>query len=286
MNKPEYLQTLIFLDSGNPEETRHVKTSLGFLDGQTTNPSLVAKNPEVAQKTGALSESDLWKAYKTIAETIKDVIPNGAISVEVAADKDTTFEMMIAQARQINSWFTGVYVKLPITTAGLQAAEVLVSEGIRINMTLCFSQEQAAAVHSATKGAEHGQVFVSPFIGRLDDHGKHGADLIKNILRMYRSWNSHVMVLGASIRSLEHLYECIRMGTDIVTLPSSIIDQWITEGISINPASFNAKSSALEPISFLDLPEQDWQLYPIGHSLTDQGLEKFAEDWNKIFAQK
>jgi transaldolase len=262
-----------------------VLTSLGFLDGQTTNPSLVAKNPTILElkAKGELNELVIWDRYKQVAHEIKEIIPAGAISVEVYADIDTDYETMLAKAHELAGWFPGIYVKLPITAVGLRVAHTLAGEGTNINMTLCFSQEQAAAVHAATEGARPGQVFVSPFIGRLDDIGIHGLDLIKNILFMYRAWNSHVQVLGASIRTLDHLFGCIRAGIDIITIPKSVVDLWIVQGIENDPEIHTFEIAEKEAIRYRDLPRQDWALYDIDHALTKKGIEKFASDWKGLF---
>lgn len=283
--KPAYLATAIFLDSGNPIETKRALAALGFLDGQTTNPSLVAKNPSIleSREQGALNEETIWNEYKKVADEIRNIIPNGAISCEVFSDKDTQHEEMIQKGREIAAWFPGIYVKLPITHEGLLAARQLVREDINVNMTLCFTQEQAAAVHSATIGARRGQVYVSPFVGRLDDNGYHGIDLIKNIILMYSSWNSHVMVLAASIRNLDHVFGCITAGADIMTLPIAVIEQWAAHGLNNNPADHSFAISDTAPIPYRDISEGDWVLYDIHHRLTDAGLEKFASDWNALF---
>jgi len=126
-------------------------------------------------------------------------------------------------------------------------------------------------------------VYVSPFIGRLDDQGFHGMDLIKNILMMYRAWESHVLVLGASIRGLEHLFGCLSAGIDIVTIPLSVIKPWVVYGIEKNPSDYPLEISERTPIKYIDMPKQDWVLYNIKHELTDKGLAKFASDWNSLF---
>ncbi len=277
--------TKIFLDSGNPTETKQAKELLGFLDGQTTNPSLVAKNPHIQElkEQGLLDDQKIWDEYKKVALKIHEILPNGSISAEVFADEHTPHEEMIAKGYELAAWFPGIFVKLPITHEGLLAARHLVSEEINVNMTLCFSQEQAAAVHEATLGAQRGQVYVSPFIGRLDDQGFHGIDLIRNILMMYRSWDSHVMVLGASIRGLEHVCECIKAGTDIITIPLATAELWAAYGIEKNPSEYPLEISERTPIKYSDIPKQDWVLYNIKHELTDKGLAKFAEDWNALF---
>ena len=285
--KPPYLTSNIFLDSGNPSDTRKALELLGFLDGQTTNPSLVAKNPHILElkEQGLLTEETMWPQYKKVAEEIRNSIPHGSISVEVYADSETSHDDMIAKGREIASWFPGIFVKLPITHEGLLAARGLVAEGINVNMTLCFTQEQAAAVHVATIGAKHGQVYVSPFIGRLDDQGFHGIDVIKNILLMYRNWNSHVMVLGASIRGLEHLYGCINAGTDIITVPLSVIELWHARGVAEDSHNYEFSVSDKRPIPYRDISEGDWVLYDIHHELTDKGLATFASDWKNLFAK-
>lgn len=283
--KPDYLTSKIFLDSGNPAETRAAFAKLGFLDGQTTNPTLVAKNPQIAEmkNSDALDEQIIWEKYREVALQIREIIPNGSISAEVYADATTSSDEMITKGRELASWFSGIFVKLPITENGLRAAEILGKEGINVNMTLCFSQEQAAAVHAATREST-AQVYVSPFIGRLDDIGIHGIDLIRNIVMMYRLWGSHVQVLGASIRSLDHLFSCMVSGADIVTMPIKIIDEWVDNyGLTKNPGQYPFSSPNLQPIAFMELPQQDWMLYDIHHKLTDQGIQKFSEDWKNLF---
>ncbi len=120
------------------------------------------------------------------------------------ADLSTTAEEMLAQGQEMFSWIPNAYIKYPCTHEGLRAAQISVKKKIRVNMTLCFSQEQAAAVYAATKGSRE-PVYVSPFVGRLDDHGEDGMDLVRNIKRMYERSDGHVHVLAASIRSVNHL---------------------------------------------------------------------------------
>ena len=285
MHKPDTLNTMVFLDSGNPAETTHAVASLGFLDGQTTNPSLVAKNPHIQElkKSGSLTHESIWSEYQKVAQAIYEILPSGHISVEVYVDTETIYDDALAQARILATWLPGVFVKLPVTTIGLRVAEILVAEGINVNMTLCFSQEQAAAVHMATRGAKRGQVYVSPFIGRLDDIGMNGLDLIKNILEMYRAWDSHVMVLGASIRSLDHLFGCLQQNIDIITIPVSIVDAWVVYGIDKNPTEYVITENDKEPIPYVALEEKEWTNYNIQHDLTDKGIEKFSTDWKNLF---
>lgn len=272
--------TDIFLDSGDPTETALTVELLGFLDGQTTNPSLIAKSPTVQEylETKKFTRAELFEKYKEIALQIQSIIPNGKISAEVYADTNSTVEELLDQAYKITKWFSGIFVKLPITDAGLAAAEKLVSEGISVNMTLCFSQEQAAAVHAATKNAQNGaQVFVSPFIGRLDDIGQNGVDLIKNIQSMYIEWNSHVMVLGASIRSVEHIQACTSRAVAAITIPFKLIQEIATGTISSVP------KPPLQSIEYKTLNlSKSWDQFDINHPLTTAGLEKFAADWNAL----
>src|SRR5215813_10359218 len=203
-NKPK---TKILVDGGNPDETLRVKKVLGFVDGQTTNPSLIAKNPEIQQRiaTGhTLTPQEETDEYRKIVQTISPLVGDAGVSIEVFADLNTTAAEMFSQGREMFSWIPNAYIKYPCTHEGLKAAEMSVQQGIRVNITLCFSQEQAAAVYAATKGTRE-PVYVSPFVGRLDDIGENGIDLIENIKAMYKNGDGHVHVLAASIRHLDHL---------------------------------------------------------------------------------
>jgi transaldolase len=273
--RPLSLRTKVFLDSGNPEETKEVLKLLGFLDGQTTNPSLIAKNL-IGRK---MVEIELLAFYQQTVQEISNLIPNGSVSVEVYADEKTTAEEMLLQARMMYRWIPNAWIKLPIIYEGLRAAEQAVKEKMRINMTLCFTQEQAAAVYAATGGATE-SVFISPFVGRLDDRGDRGLDLIDNILRMYQGGDGHVKVLGASLRNLNHLAEVNKSGIDIVTLPLKTIKEW-AENIFISERSFVSEN--LGRISYQNLNlNQSWKNFNIKHELTDVGLKKFADDWNGL----
>ncbi|MBI2326736.1 fructose-6-phosphate aldolase [Candidatus Curtissbacteria bacterium] len=200
--RPNNLKTRIFLDGGIPEETKEVIKLLGFLDGQTTNPTLITKHPSFLacqEKGEKCTESDSWKYYKEIVSEISPLVKDGPVSIEVYADETTKAEEMISKGQELFQWIPNAHIKLPITTEGLKAAEILVGKGIRVNMTLCFSQEQAAAVFAATKGAKKGDVFVSPFVGRLDDRGENGMSLIENIIKMYKEGDGHIEVLVARV---------------------------------------------------------------------------------------
>src|SRR3989344_909760 len=198
------LKSKIFLDGGDPDETREMKALLGFLDGQTTNPTLISKNPEAKirmERGEKFTKKELLGFYRAVVQEISRIIPEGSVSVEVYADKNTGADEMFAQGKEMFSWIPNAHIKFPITKEGLAAAERAAKDGMRVNMTLCFTQEQAAAVYAATQGAVKGQVFVSPFVGRLDDRGENGMQLIENIVRMYQNGDGHVEVLTASVRN-------------------------------------------------------------------------------------
>lgn len=273
--RPKNLYTKIFLDSGNPAETKEALDLLGFLDGQTTNPSLIAKNL-IGRK---MTEIELLKFYKKTVQEIAKLIPGKSISIEVYADEKTKAEEMLSQAREMYRWTANAWIKLPLTKEGLKAAEQAVKEKMRINITLCFNQEQAAAVYAATRGATEA-VFISPFLGRLDDQGKRGLDLIANIKKMYRQGDRHVEILSASIRNLEHLAEVSKLGTDIVTLPLKIIKEWVNKKFILKKAVASDNARPI-PYQKLDLNKL-WTSFNIRHELTDIGLKKFADDWNEL----
>src|ERR1700732_1350750 len=196
-NRPK---TNILVDGGDPEETLRIKSLIGFVDGQTTNLSLIARNPEIQRRLASghrLSEQEERDAYRKIVQSISPLVGDAGVSIEVFADLGSRAEEMLAQGQEMFAWIPNAYVKYPCTHEGLRAAEVSVQKSIRVNMTLCFSQEQAAAVYAATKGTKEA-VYVSPFVGRLDDRGENGVDLIGNIKKMYRSGDGHVHVLAAS----------------------------------------------------------------------------------------
>ena len=207
MTRPK---TKILVDGGDPQETRQIKELLGFVDGQTTNPSLIAKNPHIKELIASghkLSNREEMDEYKKIVQTISPLVGDAGVSIEVFSDEKTTAQEMFSQGQEMFSWIPNAYIKYPCTAEGLRAAQMSVKQGMRVNMTLCFSQQQAAAVYAATKGTKE-PAYVSPFVGRLDDIGQNGMDVVKNIKRMFSKGDGHVLVLAASIRSLEHLLYC------------------------------------------------------------------------------
>lgn len=280
--KPSFLQSRIFLDSGDSDDTKKTLDMLGFLDGQTTNPTLVAKKLTVSGTDLKLTEEALLYEYRKIVEEISKLIPTGSVSIEVYADKTTTADQMMLQAREMYAWIPNAHIKFPTTYEGLKAAQEAIAEGLRVNMTLVFSLQQAAAVYVATLGAKKGDVFISPFIGRLDDQGQNGMDLIKNIAKLYETSDHHVEILSASIRSIDHFYGSIAAGADILTCPMAVLTDWIKEGMKIQDENYVYRGVG-KPIPFevLDLTKP-WNLFDIKHELTDKGLEKFAADWNAL----
>lgn len=292
--RPQNLTTRIFLDSGDPQEARDTIKLLGFLDGQTTNPSLISKNPEAKkrlQEGKKFSAQEVYAFYKNVVGELSSLMPEGSVSIEVYADANTTADDMFNQGKEMHGWIPNAHIKYPTTKAGLEAAEKSVKEGLRVNLTLCFSQEQAAAVYAATKGAHKGQVFVSPFVGRLDDIGQNGMDLIKNIIDMYRSGgvpgdvpgDGHVEVLTASVRSIEHFMFALHLGSDIITAPYKIIKEWGEKGMPMPENSFAYHRPDLKPIppAAFDL-SQPWTSFNLAHDLTAKGIEKFSQDWNAL----
>jgi transaldolase len=286
--RPDHLRTRIFLDGGNPGETREIIGLLGFLDGQTTNPTLISKNPEAKERLNRgekFSGQEIFSFYRSVVTEISGLIPGGSVSVEVYADASTKAQQMLAQGEEMFSWIPNAHIKFPASAEGLRAAEQSVKKGLRVNMTLCFTQEQAAAVYAATRGAKKGDVFVSPFIGRLDDRGENGMDLISNIIRMYSDSDRHVEVLTASVRSIEHLLYAIALGSDIVTVPYEILKQWAFINMQMPDGNFVYNAKGLRPIPFkqLDL-SRNWNEYDIKHDLTAKGMERFSADWNLLIA--
>lgn len=291
--RPANLKTKIFLDSGDPNETREIINLLGFLDGQTTNPSLISKNPKIVErmmKGEKFTEEEILEFYKVIVQEVSLLIPYCSISVEVPSDKNSSADEMLKMGREMFSWITNAHIKFPTNKEGLIAAEQATKEGIRVNMTLCFSQEQAAAVYAATRSNSQKNslsgfknVFVSPFIGRLDDIGENGMDLIKNVIQMYKDSDHHVAVLTASVRKLSHLLYALALGSDIITAPFNVLKEWAEKGIQVpyNDFIYDTGNSKSIPYQNLDL-NQDWRAFNINHELTDAGIEKFSSDWNTL----
>jgi len=211
----------IFLDTANIDQIRQA-AKLGIISGVTTNPSLMSKE----------GTSD----YEKVVKTICSIIP-GSVSAEVLAE-DT--ESMIKEARIKASWATNVTIKIPATAEGLEAISTLSKENIEINMTLCFS------VNQALLGALAGATYVSPFVGRLDDAGHDGMQVVKDIVEVFRHYELPTQVIAASIRHPQHCVAAAKVGAHIATVPYSVLMQMIR------------------------------------HPLTDIGVARFLADWKRV----
>tara|TARA_B100001540_G_scaffold300570_1_gene306174 strand:+ start:2516 stop:3172 length:657 start_codon:yes stop_codon:yes gene_type:complete len=209
-----------FLDTADVDSIRELSET-GLVDGVTTNPSLVAKS---------------GKDFFTILKEISKVV-SGPISAEVTA-LDT--DGMVAEGKKLSKIAKNIVVKLPLTQEGLKACKKLTEKKIKTNVTLCFSPTQALIA------AKSGATFISPFVGRLDDIGENGMDLIQKIKDIYSNYQKlNTKILVASVRNMEHVAQAAIIGADVVTLPPKILEE----------------------------------LYD--HPLTKKGLDAFLEDWKK-----
>ncbi|NRA44895.1 MAG: fructose-6-phosphate aldolase [Oligoflexales bacterium] len=209
-----------FLDTAQIDEIKEA-AAYGMLDGVTTNPSLVAK---------------AGLPYEQIIRDICEVC-KGPISAEVLG---TSYDEMLKEARQWASLSSQVVVKIPLTIEGLKVVSSCTAEGIRTNVTLCFSAVQALMA------AKAGASYISPFVGRLDDCGQHGMELISEIKKIYNNYKLPTEVLVASIRSPLHLKDAAKLGADVATIPFKVLSQIVK------------------------------------HPLTDKGLAAFLEDAKSI----
>ena len=189
-----------FLDTANLNEIRQA-AEFGFADGVTTNPTLVSKEGDV----------DFKQHVAAICEIV-----DGPVSAECTSE-DT--EGMLREGREYSQIAPNVVIKCPLTRAGLKATKILDSEGIKVNVTLCFSAGQAILA------AKAGASFISPFLGRLDDIGWNGLHLLREIVEIYSNYNWKTEVLAASLRHPIHVIEAARMGADIATMPYKVVDQ-------------------------------------------------------------
>jgi transaldolase len=214
----------IFLDTANIDQIRQA-AKLGIISGVTTNPSLVSKE----------NTAD----YETVVKTICSII-SGSVSAEVLAEDA---ESMVEEARIKASWAPNVTVKIPATTAGLEAISTLSRENIEVNMTLCFS------VNQALLGALAGATYVSPFVGRLDDVGHDGMQLVKEIVEVFKYYQLPTQVIAASIRHPLHCVAAAKAGAHIATVPYNVLMQMMN------------------------------------HPLTDVGISRFLADWRRVSPQ-
>ena len=258
-------------------------------DSSTARPPIRRLSPKIRKRGGDLeqggkfSEKEILDFYRQVVGEISGLIPQGSISIEVYADLSTTAESMLAQGREMFSWIPNAHIKFPSSREGLTAAEQAVQKGLRVNLTLCFSQEQAAAVYAATRGGKKGEVFVSPFIGRLDDRGENGMDLIAHILRMYEKGDGHVEVLTASVRTMDHLLYALKLGSDIITAPAAILKQWGEEGLPLPGVEYGYDSRGLKTMPYREIDlNKKWQEFDLSHELTIKGMDSFSKDWNSL----
>jgi transaldolase len=284
--------TKLLLDGGDPGETRRIRDLLGFLDGQTTNPSLVAKNPEIKRRIdslGKLSAEEEKAEYRRIVRAISPLVGDAGVSIEVFSDLDTTADQMLREGKEMFSWIENAYVKYPCTREGLQAAQMSIREGIRVNVTLCFSQHQAAAVYAVTKGSR-APVYVSPFVGRLDDIGINGVDLVTNIKRMYERGDHHVHVLAASLRGIDHLLSSFSLKAELATAPGKVLEEWAAKGWPLPGEKYEGSATTegkpLKPIPYEDLDlDAPWESFNLNHDLTTKGIKKFVADYEGLLSQ-
>ena len=208
-----------FVDSADIKQIEDLMPT-GLVDGVTTNPSLIAKNGD------------------DMAKTIKDIcaLVSGPVSAEVTA---TDSDKMLEEGQYLASLAKNVTIKVPLTINGLKTCKALRTQGTQVNVTLCFSATQALLA------AKAGASFISPFVGRLDDIGEKGMDLIEDIVVIYENYGFETEVLVASVRSKQHVIDAAIIGAHVATLPPKVI----------------------------------YELYE--HPLTDKGLKAFLDDWDK-----
>lgn len=192
----------LFLDTANVDQIRHA-VRLGIISGVTTNPSLVSKE----------GRSDYRTLVREICDLVDGPVSAEALSLETGA--------IIEEAKEIASWAANVVVKVPITEAGLEAISVLSKQGVKINMTLCFS------VNQALLGALAGASYVSPFVGRLDDAGHDGMALVADIVEVFERYSLPTQVVAASIRHPLHCVAAAKAGAHIATVPYSVLTQMV-----------------------------------------------------------
>ncbi len=190
-----------FLDTANVEEIKRTN-DLGLLDGVTTNPTLVSKE---------------GKEFKGLIKEICSIV-DGPVNAEVVS---TEADGMINEARDLVKLADNIVVKIPLIEEGLKAVKILASEGIKTNVTLCFSPTQALMA------AKAGAAYVSPFVGRLDDISSTGMDLVEQIITIYDNYGFDTEIIVASIRNPTHVVDAALMGADIATIPYSVIQQLI-----------------------------------------------------------
>lgn len=293
MARPEHLtavNTRFFADTGDIKEAEEVKSLMGFIDGVTTNPTLVKRNSEIAAKLErgeTLTLDELESTYHNIALALSSLNPDGSVSLEVYADTSTTADEMFDQGQEMDAWITNAHIKYPLTKAGLAAAQRSVLVLVNVNITLNFTSDQAAAVFSATQGATRGQVFISPFVGRLDDIRIDGMSLVEEVMDVRDRSGSQAEVLVASVRNVNHLMRAIQLGADITTSPVGVLREWVEMGMPLPDENFVYNPTELTRIQHRVIPvNRPWRKYDISHPLTDKGQQGFADNWNEMLGQR
>ncbi|MFO0780967.1 MAG: transaldolase family protein [Candidatus Gracilibacteria bacterium] len=247
------------------------------MDGQTTNPSLIAKTLKLknACRKGKIHiKKEVYDFYRNVITEISGLIPDGSVSIEVYADAATTADAMFTQGKEMYTWIPNAHIKYPTTAAGLEAARKIGTGRHAGTGPSASARTGRSSFMRQPSGAVKGQVFLSPFVGRLDDIGQNGMDLIKNILEMYRESDHHVEVLSASVRTLEHFMSAIQMQSDIITAPYKVIREWAEKGMPIPDASFSYTRPDLQPVPEEKLNlDQQWQNFSIQHDLTSKRIE-------------
>lgn len=298
--------TKFLLDSGDPIEYREIaelaKEKGSELWGATTNPSLIAKKL-TGQK---IPSEEAFRLQKEIVMEILTIVP-GAVSAEVYADHTTSAQQMIEQGRDIATWHERIYVKLPTTVEGFKARTTLRKEGVAINNTLVFSQEQIYAIclHEILVYNEYNTVnkfgppFISPFLGRLDDQGEDGLSLLANGLYIKNTFfnRNALWMLSSSIRNSFHVKRTIDLNCDIMTAPAKVYREWLAlseeqKKSSQNPAPHLQQIAVWQPFDALkNINSLDKFMHAIEtgtlnihHPLTEKGVEKFATDWNTMIS--
>lgn len=305
--------TKFILDSGDLNEYKKIKSlaesNNSQLWGATTNPSLIAKAAGLTDKK--FTQKEAFDFQKDTILQIVEIVP-GAVSAEVYSDLTTTATEMIEQGREIATWHQRVVVKLPTTLEGLKARSALRKEHINTNNTLVFSQQQIFTIclHEHIMQHKYGPLddlwppFISPFVGRLDDYGEDGMDLVENGMKIKKLFGQSlpasplsIWMLEASVRKLEHIKRGILAHTELITAPASIYEQWFTlseeERKKIDASSY---AEDLEhPAYWIPEPktltiDDEMKLYEaiesgkidITHPLTEKGIVRFVEDWKTI----
>jgi len=197
-----------FIDTANIDEIKEA-AALGILDGVTTNPSLVSKE---------------GKDFRKLLDEILKIV-DGPISAEVIS---TDYEGILKEGRELSKIHKNIVVKVPLIREGLKAVKTLTGEGINVNVTLCFSPNQALLA------AKAGATYISPFVGRLDDISSSGMDLISQIVQIYNNYNYETEVLVASVRHPLHVVEAALIGADVCTMPFAVIDKMFNHPLTDN----------------------------------------------------